>query len=196
VDVANTATAVFESTRAARGLDHVYGSVVLGHFDQRCEGALWASESPPKEQFLPVEAAGDVLARALAELRRLPEAEKRGFARGRTRNGSVQALVFGDATQERLLFVELERDPWSDSYASLSALFELAKGAEQVRLLGVVATDTALKPVLAFDSNADGELEILAQESDDDASWHVIREHAGRASKSRVYFTPNFICPG
>jgi hypothetical protein len=137
-----------------------------------------------------------VLVGALRELRRRPEAEKRGFARGGTQSGSVQALLFGDAAKPRLLFVALERDPWSESYASITALFELPPASSSAKWLGVVATDTSLEPVLAFDSNADGELEILAQESDDDASWHVIQKRAGKVSSIRVYFTPNFICPG
>ncbi|HSC86245.1 MAG TPA: hypothetical protein VLC09_03205 [Polyangiaceae bacterium] len=192
LDVANTGTAAFESTRGAQGLDHVYGSVLLGYFDHPCEGALWASETPPGAQFLPTPPAREQLASAVRDLRAHPEARTRALAADTT----IDAALFGDPAGTRLLFVELSRDPWYESFASVSALFELTRDAAQPHLLGVVATDTSLAPLLAFDSNADGGIELLAKEADDDSSWHVLRIHGGKAQAVRVYTSPNFVCPG
>ena len=197
LDVINTATEIFESVRGARGHDHVYGSMVIGRFDRPCPGAFWASEAPPAPQFLPREAQGTALDAALAQLRRSAGAGKRGLGPGPSTKGQhTSAWLLGDPQAEQLLFVELSRDHWSPSFASVTALFALPVGAAAPRLLGVVAKDTSLTPLLAFDAERDGSLELLVQESDDDGSWHVVQQHAGRASATRVYFTPTFVCSG
>jgi hypothetical protein len=180
--VRNTAAPTFESVRIPMGFDHIYGSVVLGLFDQPCPGALWASETPPAKQYVPYPAS--TVLRSAAKLAL--------SARGNF--PELDARLLGDPAGSQLLFVRGTR--WSDAPEPdiENRLFRV--DAERPPLQSLGALDAWLVPRLAFDADGDGELEVLTEPADSSSTVYILKVKLGKISAHVVYSVPDFVCPG
>lgn len=178
----NSVAPSFESVRGGMGYDHLFGVVVLGHFEKPCPGALWASETPPGPQYLPQAAGGSLL-----------EAAKREF-RAEAGHPVRDATIVAHGPSGRLLFVRGWQDDEHGERQALNVLFSLGSDSQVLRRLGTLAID--IVPRLAFDADGDGAFEILTQPGGDWASVSVLQVRGGNVVTSEVYSEPDFVCPG
>ncbi len=208
IQLASSATPAFESVRSARRLDHVYGTYVLGELDPPCPRGLWAAEAPPEPQYLPQSLAGVALVearrafRASSEYRALQASFTAKGGLGAWHEREPAAVSFGPRDGKHWVHVSAYRYGNGEIDGnSLSLLFEHNLGAPHLRPLGVVDRDGyMLTPRLAFDFDADQQLELLTAPSGEDSVVEVVqllrRGKQLSLQKTPVFFTPDFICPG
>lgn len=178
----NSAAASFESVRGGMRYDHLFGVVVLGHFQQPCPGALWASETPPGAQYLPQAASGLLL-----------EAARRAF-RSKVSYPAHDATIIANGPGRRLLFVRGWLDHDDGQRDTLNLLFSLDGGSVSLRPLG--ALDIDIVPRLAFDADGDGNFEVLTQPGGDWSTVSVLQVKGRNVATFPVYSEPDFVCPG
>lgn len=178
----NSAAASFESVRGGMHYDHLFGVVVLGHFQQPCPGALWASETPPGTQYLPEAASGLLL-----------EAARRAF-RAKVSYPVHDATIIADGPARRLLFVRGWLDHDDGQRDTLNLLFSL--DGDSLSLLPLGALDIDVVPRLAFDADGDGTFEVLTQPGGDWSTVSVLQVKGRTVALSPVYSEPDFVCPG
>ena len=182
ISLHNSAAASFESVRGGMRYDHLFGVVVLGHFQQPCPGALWATETPPGVQYLPEAATGSLM-----------EAARRAF-RAKASYPMHDATLIAVGPARRLLFVRGWRDHEDGERDTLNLLFSLDGDSSALRPLG--ALDIDIVPRLAFDANGDGAFEVLTQPAGDWSTVSVLQLNGPNVTTTPVYSEPDFVCPG
>jgi hypothetical protein len=206
IEIHNSATESFESTRGARGLDHLYGTFVLGRFERPCPNALWASEQEPPTQHLPYKPDAALAAQVTQAVLRHPAYKKlqAAFASsgGKTvwdakPEGKRSQQAFDAPAGEQLVVFSAYRGGGSDDFTgSLDVLCSVdANGVVRVR--GILGhDDDGVLPRVAVDLDSDGRLEILSGPTGADNAIEVLSFTESTAVRTPVYFAPNFVCPG
>jgi hypothetical protein len=191
--------------RSAQRHDHVYGTYVEGVLEPPCPRGLWASETPPNPQYLPVRLQGTALLAARRAFRAQPEhAALQKEHPGETGESGdwydvgPDAFELGPRDGARWVFVVGYRfNNGERSGASLTLLFEQTPRAPELRRVGLVDRDGfVITPRVAFDLEGDGQLELLTAPSGDDSAVEVFFVKQRSLQRTTVYFTPDFMCPG
>jgi ketosteroid isomerase-like protein len=205
IGLKSSATPAFESVRGARRHDHVYGTYVEGVLEPPCPGGLWASETPPHPQYLPVRLQGTGLLAAQRAFRAQSEhaaLQKEHLSKARESadwyDVGPDAFELGPRDGARWIFVVAYRfDQGERSGTSLTLLFEQAPRVPELRRVGLVDLDGFVTtPRLAFDLEGDGQLELLTGPSGEDSAVEVFFVKQRSLQRTTVYFTPDFMCPG